>query len=314
LRLTAAAAISVHPAQARTEDHMSHVHRALGLAVVLNMAACASTAPTAQQTPMAPASSTPRTAASAKAHITSRPPEPEVIISRFRAAQGTVVTLASFTGPVRYRLHSGSQDPGSAALSVVRAGPSIGARERGRLLAAFNGGFLLSAGAGGYEQEGHVISPLRRGLASLVIDRSGTARIGVWGSGLLRPGESVFTVRQNLRLLVRSGHASRAAADWTVWGATLGGGEYVARSALGENAAGELIYAGSMSASPADLAAALVHVGARTAMELDINPEWVQLDVARAPGHRLRAAIPGQVRPADQYQAGWTRDFITALR
>ena len=30
-------------------------------------------------------------------------------------------------------------------------------------------------------------------------------------------------------------------------------------------------------------------------MELDINPEWVQLDVARARGPP-RAAIPGQVR------------------
>jgi hypothetical protein len=87
----------------------------------------------------------------------------------------------------------------------------------------------------------------------------------------------------------------------------------VARSALGENAAGDLIYAGAMSATPADLAAALVHAGARTAMELDINPEWVQLDVAPRPGRGLRAVIPGQVRPADQYLVGWTRDFITVL-
>jgi hypothetical protein len=57
-----------------------------------------------------------------------------------------------------------------------------------------------------------------------------------------------------------------------------------------------------------------VHAGAVTAMELDINPEWVQLDVASAPGGRLEAAIPGQVRPADQYLTGWTRDFITVLR
>ena len=68
-----------------------------------------------------------------------------------------------------------------------------------------------------------------------------------------------------------------------------------------------------MSATPADLARALVHAGARTAMELDINPEWVQLDVARRPGGPLTAAIPGQNRPADQYLLGWARDFITVL-
>jgi hypothetical protein len=236
-----------------------------------------------------------------------------VIVSSFQAADGTVVTLARFTGPVQYRLHSGSVDPGAAALSVARAGPSIGGLEQRRLLAAFNGGFLLSAGAGGYEQEGHVVVPLRAGLASLVIDSSGAARIGVWDVSLPQPGEAVFSVRQNLWLLVRHGQPTPASADWTEWGATLGGGEDVARSALGVDAAGELIYAGSMATTPADLAAALVGAGARTAMELDINPEWVQLDVAGAPGLGLRAAIPGQQRPAYQYTAGWTRDFITVL-
>jgi hypothetical protein len=290
---------------------MRGARQVIGIAAVLTVAACTPVAPAAKRTAPAPATSSPRATTSTRVHVSKPPPKPKVIVSRFRAADGKVVTLARFRGAVRYRLHDGSQDPGRPSLSVVRAGPSIGGRERRRLLAAFNGGFLLSAGAGGYEQEGHVISPLRRGLASMVIDRSGTARIGVWGSGLPLPHEAVFSVRQNLRLLVRHGHASRAAADWTAWGATISGGEYVARSALGEDAAGELIYAGAMSASPADLAAALVHAGARTAMELDINPEWVQLDVARGPGRRLRAAIPGQVRPADQYLVGWTRDFIT---
>ena len=78
-------------------------------------------------------------------------------------------------------------------------------------------------------------------------------------------------------------------------------------------AAPALIYAASMSASPDDLARALARRGARIAMELDINPEWVQLDIARVPGGRLTAAVPGQNRPADQYLAGWTRDYITVL-
>ena len=236
-----------------------------------------------------------------------------MIVSSVRTPDGALVTLARFTGAVRYRLHNGSVDPGAAASRVVRSGPRISGPERRQVLAAFNGGFLLSAGAGGYEQEGHVIKPLRAGLASLVIDRSGAAHVGAWGSGQLRPGPAVFSVRQNLRLLVRQGHPTRAASDWALWGATLSGGERVARSAVGQNAAGDLIYAGSMSATPADLAAALAQAGARTAMELDINPEWVQLDVARAPGRRLRAAVPGQIRPAAQYLTGWTRDFITVL-
>jgi hypothetical protein len=289
--------------------------------MVLAMVACGS--PATGGARAAARSSSPGSAA--PAHLThsaspgsspkaTPPPRPaKVVVSRFRARDGSVVTLATFRGPVTYRLHSGSADPGPAALSVVRAGLAVGGTERRRLLAAFNGGFLLSAGAGGYEQEGHVISPLRPGLASLVIDRNGSAQIGSWKHGLPRSGEPVTSVRQNLGLLVRHGRVSAAAADWGVWGATLGGGEDVARSALGQDAAGQLIFAGSMSASPAALAQALVHAGARSAMELDINPEWVQLDVARKPGHRLTAPIPGQVRPANQYLAGWTRDFITVL-
>lgn len=243
-----------------------------------------------------------------------KPVVPHVAIVRVRTADGSVVTVAAFRGPVRYVLHNGSSDPGwAAAQAGVTAGPVIGSAERKQLLAAFNGGFKLSAGAGGYEQEGHVISPLLTGYASLIIDRSGRARIALWGYGAPAPGEEVYSVRQNLQLLVEHGQPTPAAADWYEWGATLGGGEYVARSAVGEDSSGDLLFAGSMSASPEDLAQALAERGARIGMELDINPEWVQLDVAPSPGGPLTAELPGQNRPADQYLWGWTRDFITVL-
>jgi hypothetical protein len=240
-------------------------------------------------------------------------PWPRVSITRVRAADGALVTVATFLGPVRYVLHNGSADPGPAASGRVRAGPVVTGAERRQLLAAFNGGFKLAAGAGGYMQEGHVISLLRPGFASLVIDRSGRARIGVWGRGLPAPGEAVYSVRQDLRPLVLHGRPTAASADWAAWGATLGGGAYVARSAIGQDAAGHLVYAASMSAVPADLAAALARHGARIAMELDINPEWVQLDATSRPGGTLTAEIPGQYRPSGQYLTGWTRDFLTVL-
>jgi hypothetical protein len=235
-------------------------------------------------------------------------------MSRVRTADGVVVTVAAFHGPTRLVLHNGSLDPGWAASEKgVKAGPAIGGTERKQLLAAFNGGFKLGVGAGGYEQEGHVISPLLKGYASLIIGRSGRARIALWGYGAPAPGEQVYSVRQNLQLLVERGAPTPAAADWGAWGATLGGGEYVARSAVGEDAAGDLLFAGSMSASPEDLAQALAERGARIGMELDINPEWVQLDVASRPGAALRAAVPGQNRPADQFLWGWSRDFFSVL-
>jgi hypothetical protein len=101
--------------------------------------------------------------------------------------------------------------------------------------------------------------------------------------------------------------------DIAAWGFTYGGGTRVARSALGEDAAGNLVYVASMSTVPADLAAALLAVGTLDAMQLDINAATLQMDAATSPGAPLVARIPGQQHPSDQCQVGSTRDFIVAL-
>jgi len=301
---------------------MTHRLRALRVAVLgavlasgLAVAACDSGTATVHQVAVSASASASSAAAAAAAKSTAereaamrKAAEPRVSIARMRTSDGSLVTVAIFRGAVRYGLHAGSEDP-HARPGLLKDGSVVGHAERARLLAAFNGGFKMAAGAGGYEQEGHVLYPLRAGLASLVIDRSGHARIVVWPAR----GTSVYSVRQNLQPLVLDGRPAAAADDWRVWGATLGGGEYVARSAVGQNAEGDLIYVGSMSTTPYDLAYVLAREGARTAMELDINPAWVQLDVARRPGGRLRAEVYGQIRPAGQYVYGWTRDFVTVL-
>lgn len=152
-----------------------------------------------------------------------------------------------------------------------------------------------------------------RGMASLVLYRNGSAAMGVWGHDFPKAGAAVYSVRQTLPPLVSKGRPSPDIGDVSAWGATLGGGLLTARSSVGIDAHGNLLYAASMSALPSDLADALVSAGAVTAMELDINPEWVQADTARSPGGHLRAAVPDQYRPADQYLDGWTRDFVTVL-
>lgn len=233
----------------------------------------------------------------------------------FTEADGHVVTVYRFrAGRVHYNLHVGSTDPptGTAAIGPDN-GAAIGPAEAPILVAAFNGGFESSTGAGGFEVAGTTLVPLVAGDASLVIDTNGAAHVGVWGQGLPAGGEPVASVRQNLAPLVVGGAASPQIADIAAWGATLGGGSVVARSALGEDAAGDLLYAASMQAVPSDLANALIDCGVVDAMQLDINPEWVQLAFAAVPGGPLSAGVPGQNRPADQYQAGWTRDFVTVL-
>lgn len=304
---------------ARLVPPRTRIARTLGVLTCLAAAACSSSPPAPPAASSATSTASP--AASAASPVQTAPPTasvaarvpPHVTLSQIRTTDGSVVTVAVFRGPVQYVLHNGSRDPGPGYAALVRAGSAVSGAERRHLLAAFNGGFLLRSRAGGYEQEGHVFRVLRHGLASLVIDRSGQARIGVWGVDVPVLGEAVYSVRQNLWPLVEGGHPTAQAARWWRWGGTTGHAEYVARSALGQDASGDLIYAASMSTVPEDLAVALARRGARIAMELDINPEWVQLAIAHTPGGPLRAPIPGQVRSATQYLTGWTRDFITVL-
>jgi len=224
-----------------------------------------------------------------------------------------VVTRFHF-GQVTFDLHVGSTDPpvDNAAIGP-QASPVVSADERTTLLAAFNGGFKTSAGAGGFEVDGQVLVPLVAGEASLVIDTNGFAHIGRWEQDLPYPQEHVASVRQNLALLVADSVISPKISDIGAWGATLGGVAAVARSAAGEDAQGDILYAASMQAVPVDLANALITAGATSAMELDINPEWIQLALAATPGGPLTPGVAGQYRPADQYLVGWTRDFVTVL-
>jgi hypothetical protein len=303
---------------ARVRQVPSLVRVGIAMAIVLPAAACT----VSPASSVVPVSHT--TAATATVSATPRPsptpkpkpkpkPKPRVVRSTVRTADGAVITVAIFRGPVTYVLHNGSEDPGYAASSMgVKAGPAIGGTERKHLLAAFNGGFKLVAAAGGYEQGGKIISPLLKGYASFIIDTDGRARIALWGYGAPAKDEKIYSVRQNLGLLVTGGKPASTAVNWWNWGGTIGGSA-VARSALGMDSSGDIIYAASMSALPEDLAVALADKGARIGMELDINPEWVQLDIASHPGGSLRTAVPGQWRPADQFILGWTRDFFTVL-
>jgi hypothetical protein len=228
---------------------------------------------------------------------------------------GRQITVVRFrAGQVRFNLHIGSQDPPTGATVLGPESLSyVSTSEIPQLLAAFNSGFKVNAAAGGVEVDGQTLTPLIDGFASFVIDTNGTGRIGVWGSTVPVPGEQIVSVRQNLPPLIEDGQMSSQIGSIAQWGLTLHGVAATARSALGEDAAGNILYAASMSALPIDLATALSDDGATDAMELDINPEWIQLDLDSMAGGPPLAAVPGQSRPANQYMVGWTRDFFTVL-
>ncbi len=166
----------------------------------------------------------------------------------------------------------GTQDPGGPN----PYGAEVPVNERAGLVASFNSGFKISDARGGYYNFGQQIHPLVVGAASLVIDNTGKATVGVWGRDFsLTP--NIATVRQNLSPIVDNGQLVPGLASDanTKWGATLGNNLYVWRSGVGTDASGALIYVAGPGLSIELLAALLQRAGAVRAMELDINSAWV---------------------------------------
>lgn len=229
------------------------------------------------------------------------------------ARSATGVTLLSFDqSALELRLHSGTVDAGAAGW---RFGPSIAGQERRHVVAAFNGGFRLSVGAGGFMSFGRVAGQLRDGLGAIVTYANGRTDIGAWHQGVPAPGETVVSVRENLTLLVDHGAAASTVDCRTCWGATLGGVSDPARSALGITANGRLIWAGGEHLTVSELADALVGAGVVRAVELDINPEWVAAYLyGHRGGHGPLAPVPvmtNQQGIPGQFLAPWSRDFFT---
>lgn len=211
-------------------------------------------------------------------------------------------------------LHSGTIDAGSVGW---RYGPSITPAEAGHMVAAFNGGFRLSVGAGGFEAYGRSGAPLQSGVASIVTYSDGTTDIGSWHREVPAAGKQVVSVRQNLMLLIDHGVAAANSGCDSCWGATLGGVADPARSALGITAAGRLVWVGGEALTVDQLTSALLAAHVVRAAELDINPEWVAgYFYGHRGGHGPLApvpALPSQNGIPGQYLAPWSRDFFTIV-
>lgn len=233
--------------------------------------------------------------------------EPEHTITLLRFDQARV-TLA---------LHAGGSQPGATGW---RYGDAIRGAERRHVIAAFNSGFQASYGAGGFEEGGRVGWRLQRGRASVVVYRDGYADIGRWRSTVPAPGRPVWSVRQNLGLLIDNGRIP-ATVDTCIkvcWGDPLHEQPIVARSGLGVTGSGDLVWAAGHDLSVRALAVALAHKGVVRAMELDINPRWVAgyIYVHERHGHRDLpiALMPGQTGIPGQFLTPYFRDFFTVDR
>jgi hypothetical protein len=214
---------------------------------------------------------------------------------------------------VRLRLHAGSAEPGGS----WRYGDRIRPSEIHRVVAAFNGGFKFDTGQSGFLADGRAAAPLQDGLASIVTYQDGVSEIGAWRAGVPAHGRPVASVLQDLHLLVDHGAAAASTTECiqSCWGATLGGGTSIARSALGVTGDGQLVWAAGEMLSPAGIAQALVGAGVQRAIELDINPQWVAgyLYLHRAAAPAAVPVVPGQNSISGQFLEPYARDFLTVV-
>ena len=234
---------------------------------------------------------------------------------------GLTFTVARFRQRnVRFNWHAGSEDPPGFASrnpeyrnSINFAGPE---GSQG-VLGAFNGAFKLDARAGGLKVADQVLAPFVLDYATAAIDANGRLTIFQGPAYAQPPGFNGVVFRQNLPYLVNQGALTDAVKlrDPGFWGGTIKGGVAQARTGLGLDANGNILYVATMGKClPVQLARALLQAGAHRAMELDINPYWPIMGMASTPIKSAQGgfafALPGSEHAPRVFITGWTRDFF----
>jgi hypothetical protein len=201
--------------------------------------------------------------------------------------------------------------PGTSDPFGSQWGGQVDPSQRAFLVAAFNGGFKAGDFAGAVISMGGQYRTPVDGQASFVVYDDGSFTVGSWPRDV-DPAKKVVGLRQNLGMLVDGGAPTPAAASPGNWGGSVAGVATM-RGGAGVDANGGLVWAGGRL-SPQDLANALVAAGAVRAMQLDINPDWVNFNTydVGADGVAHGNGVFGATG-ADRYLRPNGRDFIAIL-
>ncbi len=212
-------------------------------------------------------------------------------------------------------LIAGTNEPGGSWPEQAQVPGTL----RPSLLATFNSGFKFRDTDGGFYADGRYGKPLKDGMASLVIDRSGVADVALWGRDT-HMSPDVAAVRQNLELIVDGGRAVAGLSGNPAgqWGSARNQFQFTWRSGIGVDAQGRLIYAAGDQLTLTALANALATAGAVRGMELDIHGGMVSCNLFRPdiPGSSSTTLLPTMSAAPDRYLSADQRDFfaITARR
>lgn len=188
-------------------------------------------------------------------------------------------------------------------------------KQPGKLLAAFNGGFIAEHGFYGAMANGVTALAGKAGLATLGIYKDGSVRIGEWGTDLSL-GEDFSAWRQNALLIIDDGQINPKVHTGTYieWGANLDGAIVTLRSAAGLSEDNQVLYyfAGPSLSMPV-LAEAMARSGVHNGLLLDINPSHAHFTAMRdVDGNLVAESLYEQVMDLwiDRYLGVWDQDFF----
>ena len=227
------------------------------------------------------------------------------------AEDGQVALMWMDPQLLSFRYIPGYEVPGSGPRTAADKDPSSWVPN---LVAAFNGGFQLSVGAGGYFYLGETVKDLEDGLGSVVVYKDGTMKVGSYGRDVTL-GPDVVAVRQNLEPLIDNGQSQASPDDSSSrWGIADKGAAYAKRSAVGQLADGSIVFGYGSEITASQLADAMVAVGVQQAVALDMNISWptgyyYTREGGEVVGHRIQ---PDIVREPDTYLDSFKKDFFVA--
>jgi hypothetical protein len=220
----------------------------------------------------------------------------------------------------RVKLHAvpGTEEPlnGTAQASSYARSGLIAGKDRGSLLAVFNGGFKTVHGKYGMQVDGVTLTPPRETACTVGVGADGRVAIGAWRSHDFAAGSWQFW-RQTPACLFEDGkmHAGLKVDSTRAWGAALKGDTVIRRSAIGVSRDGRTLYVGLGNALTArSIAEGMHHAGADDVAQLDINfsyPKFVLFQTAVSGRLEAKSLLSGFAVRADDYvRTANSRDFF----
>jgi hypothetical protein len=196
----------------------------------------------------------------------------------------------------------------------------IPAEHQADVLAAFNGGFMTEHGGYGMLVDGVTLVKPKPNACTIVVYDDDSMRIGTWSK--LPSTERVRWLRQAPECMWEADklHPGLQGGKGLKWGATLDGDTVIRRSAIGLNAARDVLYVSITNHSSARvLADGMHHAGAVDVAQLDVNwsyPKFVTFEPGDAGAERVAVALAAgfEYSPDEYVRKKQRRDFFYLMR